>query len=52
VDVAIVGARRPRNIADSLAAADLSLTADELARIDEITADGVQFVGASPEGVA
>jgi len=52
VHVAIVGARRPRNIADSLAAADVALTPDDLARIDEITADAVQFVGASPEGVA
>jgi aryl-alcohol dehydrogenase-like predicted oxidoreductase len=52
VDVAIVGARRPRNIADSLAAAEVSLSADELARIDEITAGAVQFIGASPEGVA
>jgi hypothetical protein len=34
-----------------LAAADIELTKDDLAAIDQITADGVQVSGASPEGV-
>ncbi|WP_449301413.1 aldo/keto reductase [Prauserella oleivorans] len=52
VHVAIVGARRARNIEDSLAAADLDLTDADLAEIERITAKGVQVEGASPEGVA
>jgi aryl-alcohol dehydrogenase-like predicted oxidoreductase len=52
VHVAIVGARRAKNIEDSLGAADVDLTADDLARIERITAAGVQVDGASPEGVA
>jgi len=52
VHVAIVGARRAKNIEDSLAAADLDLTSDELARIEQLAAHGVQVEGASPEGVA
>lgn len=52
VHVAIVGARRARNIEDSLAAADLDLTAADLAEIERITAKGVPVAGASPEGVA
>ncbi len=49
--VAIVGARSDRNIEASAAAADLELTDDDLARIEEITAKGVQVEGATPEGV-
>jgi aryl-alcohol dehydrogenase-like predicted oxidoreductase len=52
VHVAIVGARSARNIENSLAAADVSLGADDLAEIERITADGVSIEGASPEGVA
>ncbi|WP_326565847.1 aldo/keto reductase [Amycolatopsis rhabdoformis] len=52
VHVAIVGARKPAHIADSTAAADLDLTADDLAEIERITADAVQVGGASPEGIA
>jgi aryl-alcohol dehydrogenase-like predicted oxidoreductase len=52
VHVAIVGARRAKNIEDSLGAADVDLTADDLAEIERITAAGVQVDGASPEGVA
>lgn len=52
VHVAIVGARSARNIEDSLAAADVELSAEELAEIDQIVADGVSMAGASPEGVA
>ncbi|AIJ25794.1 oxidoreductase [Amycolatopsis methanolica 239] len=50
--VAIVGARRARNIEDSVAAADLDLIGDDLARIEKIASRGVQAEGASPEGVA
>jgi len=49
--VAIVGARSDRNIEASAAAADLELTGDDLARIEEITSNGVQVEGATPEGV-
>ncbi|MCP2169769.1 aldo/keto reductase [Goodfellowiella coeruleoviolacea] len=52
VHVAIVGARSSANIAASAAAADVQLTAEDLARIDELTADAVPILGASPEGVA
>ncbi|GAB2993269.1 aldo/keto reductase [Amycolatopsis acidiphila] len=52
VHVAIVGARRAKNIEDSLGAADLDLTPADLAEIERITARGVQVDGASPEGVA
>lgn len=50
VHVAIVGARSDRNIEASAAAADLELTEDDLAAIEEITAKGVQVEGATPEG--
>jgi aryl-alcohol dehydrogenase-like predicted oxidoreductase len=52
IDTAIVGARSERNIERSLAAVDVELTADDLAGIEKITADGVEVSGASPEGVA
>ncbi len=52
VDVAIVGARKAANIEASLAAADIDLTAADLAEIDSLTADAVPVAGASPEGVA
>ena len=51
VDVAIVGARSRRNIERSLAAVDVELTPDDLARIDHITMDGYEVQGATPEGV-
>jgi aryl-alcohol dehydrogenase-like predicted oxidoreductase len=51
VDVAIVGARSRRNIERSLAAVDVELTADDLARIDQITTAGHEVQGATPEGV-
>ena len=51
VDVAIVGARSRRNIERSLAAVDIELNADDLARIDHITMNGVEVEGATPEGV-
>ncbi|NKQ58564.1 aldo/keto reductase [Amycolatopsis sp. K13G38] len=52
VHVAIVGARRAKNIEDSLGAADVDLSAADLAEIERITARGVQVSGASPEGIA
>jgi aryl-alcohol dehydrogenase-like predicted oxidoreductase len=52
VHAAIVGARKPRHIEASLAAADIELTSDDLAEIDRITADAVQVAGAAPEGIA
>ena len=51
VHVAIVGARSDRNIEASAAAADVELSQDDLARIDEIASRGVQVEGATPEGV-
>jgi aryl-alcohol dehydrogenase-like predicted oxidoreductase len=51
VDVAIVGARRPAHIADSVGAADIELTADDLAEIDAIMAGAVTVAGPSPESV-
>ena len=47
----IVGARSDRNIEASAAAADVELSDDDLARIDEIASRGVQVEGAMPEGV-
>lgn len=52
VHVAIVGARSKENIERSLAAADVELSADDVAAIEAITAKGVQVGGASPEGIA
>lgn len=52
VHVAIVGARSARNIEDSLAAAEIELSDEDLDAIERITADGVSVEGASPEGVA
>lgn len=52
VHVAIVGARSKENIERSLAAADVELSADDVAAIEAITAQGVQVDGASPEGIA
>lgn len=52
VDVALVGARSSSSIESSAAAADITLSDDELAEIESIAADGVQIEGASPEGVA
>lgn len=52
VHVAIVGARRSKNIESSIAAVDLELNADELAQIERIADAGVEVTGASPEGVA
>ncbi|RZS36442.1 hypothetical protein EV193_107123 [Herbihabitans rhizosphaerae] len=39
------------NISDSIGAAEVDLTADELVEIERIVADGVSVEGATPEGV-
>ncbi|MDI5967806.1 aldo/keto reductase [Streptomyces sp. SL13] len=51
VHVAIVGARSSANIEASAAAADIELSADDIAGIERITLDAVPVVGATPEGV-
>ncbi|MGW1887129.1 aldo/keto reductase [Streptomyces sp. NPDC001970] len=51
VHVAIVGARSIGNIRASAAAADVELSAEDLSRIDDLTADAVAIEGATPEGV-
>ena len=51
MDCAIVGARSKDHIETSLGAADVSLTDDELAEIERITADRVEIGGATPEGI-
>lgn len=51
VHVAIVGARQPDHLAESVGAAELVLSADELAQIDRITAGAVEVAGLSPESV-
>jgi aryl-alcohol dehydrogenase-like predicted oxidoreductase len=51
VHVAIVGARSARNIEQSLAAADVVLSQEDLAEIERINADAVSIEGASPEGI-
>jgi aryl-alcohol dehydrogenase-like predicted oxidoreductase len=49
VDVALVGARHPRHIADSVAAADLELSEGHLQEIDRIVAGSTPVIGPSPE---
>lgn len=51
VHVAIVGARSPDHIAESVGAADLRLDDEDLAQIEEIMGDSVQVAGPSPETV-
>ena len=51
VDAAIVGARHPTHIEDSVRAADVELTAEDLAEIDHIMAGAVTAAGPSPESV-
>jgi aryl-alcohol dehydrogenase-like predicted oxidoreductase len=51
VHVAIVGARSSRNIEASAAAAGIVLSAEDVAEIESIAADGVQITGATPEGI-
>jgi aryl-alcohol dehydrogenase-like predicted oxidoreductase len=49
VQVAIVGARHPGHIADSVAAAELSLSEADLEQIGRIMAGSVPFAGPFPE---
>ena len=49
VQVAIVGARSPRHIEDSVAAAELRLSQDELEQIDRIVSSAALLSGPSPE---
>jgi aryl-alcohol dehydrogenase-like predicted oxidoreductase len=51
VNVAIVGARHPDHIEDSVAAAALSLSTAELEQIDRIMAGSVAIGGPSPEAM-
>ena len=50
VHVAIVGARSRKNIRAAAEAADLRLTADDLAELDKLTSDAVPVLGSTPEG--
>jgi aryl-alcohol dehydrogenase-like predicted oxidoreductase len=49
VQVAIVGARSPRHIADSIAAAEIRISDEDLAEIERIAAKGEQIGGSYPE---
>ncbi len=51
VDVAIVGATKPQHLNDTVHAAQVRLTREELAEINEILAPTVPVRGPSPEGV-
>ena len=51
VQVAIVGARRPSQLATTLPSAEVSLTDKDSEEIDGILADAVPVVGPSPEGM-
>jgi hypothetical protein len=51
VQVAIVGTRQPRHIEHAVAAADLELDAEDLARIERIMSGAVAVAGPSPEAV-
>ena len=52
VQVAIVGARTPAHLAESLGAADLPLSQADLAEIDHIMAAAVPVGGPTPEGMS
>jgi len=51
VDVAIVGARTPRQIEPSVAAANIHLTPSDLSEIDRITSDAMPVGGPAPEAM-
>jgi aryl-alcohol dehydrogenase-like predicted oxidoreductase len=51
VDVAIVGARQPGHIEDSLRAAQIDFGDADLAEIEEIMTSAVPVAGPSPEGM-
>jgi aryl-alcohol dehydrogenase-like predicted oxidoreductase len=50
VQVSIVGTRNADHVAESVAAADIVLTAEDLATIDTIMAPAVRVAGPTPEG--
>jgi len=52
VQVAIVGARTPAHLAETLGALDLTLSRADLAEIDTITAAAVPVGGPTPEGMS
>ncbi|MFI7611190.1 aldo/keto reductase [Nonomuraea terrae] len=51
VHVAIVGARNPRHLDESLTAADLTLGQDDLAEINRIMSGAAPISGPTPEGM-
>lgn len=51
VDVAIVGARRPAHLGETVGAADMLLNEESRDEINRIMADAVPVVGPSPEGM-
>jgi aryl-alcohol dehydrogenase-like predicted oxidoreductase len=51
VHVAIVGARHAAHVDDSLAAADVTLSDDDLAEIDKLMVSATPVSGPSPEGM-
>ena len=51
VQVSIVGARNPEQIAQTAPAAEVELSAEELHRIDEILRDEVAVGGPAPEAM-
>jgi aryl-alcohol dehydrogenase-like predicted oxidoreductase len=51
VHVAIVGARRPGQLTETAAAADITLSEPDLKEIDDIVADAVPVWGPHPEGM-
>ena len=52
VQVAIVGARTPAHLDQSLGALDLTLSQGDLAEIDQIMAAAVPVGGPTPEGMS
>jgi hypothetical protein len=52
VQVAIVGARNPAHLRESIGALDLVLTADDRAQIAAIMADALPLGGPNPEGMS
>ena len=51
VDVAIVGARHPQQLAQTAGAADIQLSQETLREIEQIMRDDVPLGGPSPEGI-
>jgi aryl-alcohol dehydrogenase-like predicted oxidoreductase len=51
VDVAIVGARHPQQIAQTVPAADIHLSRETLQAIEQIMQDAVPVGGPAPEGM-